>query len=100
MVLFIQRYFHPLMWFLLALLGLSLGQLAATSLGLWLNGAPTGEATIPETLSTVNRQRPCLLYTYPSPRDRTRHRMPSSACKKKTVEEEGPPFRPNPFFDE
>ena len=25
----------------------------------------------------------CLLYTYPSPRDRTRHRMPSSACKTK-----------------
>eukprot|EP00656_Telonema_subtile_P026061 TRINITY_DN28053_c0_g1_i1.p1 TRINITY_DN28053_c0_g1~~TRINITY_DN28053_c0_g1_i1.p1 ORF type:complete len:358 (-),score=99.28 TRINITY_DN28053_c0_g1_i1:56-1006(-) len=26
----------------------------------------------------------CLLYTSPSPRDRTRYRMPSSACKKKT----------------
>ena len=25
----------------------------------------------------------CLLYTSPSPRDRTRHRMPSSACKQK-----------------
>ena len=25
----------------------------------------------------------CLLYTSPSPRDRTRHRMPSSACQKK-----------------
>ena len=25
----------------------------------------------------------CLLYTSPSPRDRTRPRMPSSACKKK-----------------
>ena len=25
----------------------------------------------------------CLLYTSPSPRDRTRYRMPSSACKKK-----------------
>ena len=24
----------------------------------------------------------CLLYTSPSPRDRTRYRMPSSACKK------------------
>eukprot|EP00656_Telonema_subtile_P046934 TRINITY_DN53602_c0_g1_i1.p1 TRINITY_DN53602_c0_g1~~TRINITY_DN53602_c0_g1_i1.p1 ORF type:complete len:145 (-),score=14.99 TRINITY_DN53602_c0_g1_i1:32-466(-) len=30
-------------------------------------------------LSTVARQRPCLLYTSPSPRDRTRSRMPSSA---------------------
>ena len=29
--------------------------------------------------------RPCLLYTSPSPRDRTRSRMPSSACKKKTL---------------
>ena len=27
----------------------------------------------------------CLLYTSPSPRDRTRSRMPSSACKKKTT---------------
>ena len=26
---------------------------------------------------------PCLLYTSPSPRDRTRSRMPSSACTKK-----------------
>ena len=26
----------------------------------------------------------CLLYTSPSPRDRTRYRMPSSACKKNT----------------
>ena len=25
----------------------------------------------------------CLLYTSPSPRDRTRYRMPSSACEKK-----------------
>ena len=27
----------------------------------------------------------CLLYTSPSPRDRTRSRMPSSACKKKAT---------------
>ncbi len=27
----------------------------------------------------------CLLYTSPSPRDRTRSRMPSSACKKTTT---------------
>ena len=26
---------------------------------------------------------PCLLYTFPSPRDRQKARMPSSACKKK-----------------
>ena len=29
----------------------------------------------------------CLLYTSPSPRDRTRSRMPSSACKKITTKE-------------
>ena len=29
--------------------------------------------------STCTRARPCLLYTSPSPRDRTRSRMPSSA---------------------
>ena len=28
----------------------------------------------------------CLLYTSPSPRDRTRYRMPSSALKKKTTQ--------------
>src|SRR5664280_2515153 len=27
----------------------------------------------------------CLLYTSPSPRDRTRSRMPSSACNKKKI---------------
>ena len=30
-------------------------------------------------LSAVTDQEPCLLYTSPSPRDRTRSRMPSSA---------------------
>ena len=30
----------------------------------------------------------CLLYTSPSPRDRTRSRMPSSACKKKQTKKE------------
>ena len=29
--------------------------------------------------------RGCLLYTSPSPRDRTRSRMPSSACKKNNI---------------
>ena len=29
--------------------------------------------------------RPCLLYKYPSPRDRTRYRMPASALKKKNT---------------
>ena len=33
----------------------------------------------------IVRFRDCLLYTSPSPRDRTRSRMPSSAWKKKTI---------------
>ena len=32
---------------------------------------------------TVTMELSCLLYTSPSPRDRTKSRMPSSACKKK-----------------
>ena len=35
---------------------------------------------------TVDQHIGCLLYTSPSPRDRTRYRMPSSAWKKKAVE--------------
>ena len=34
---------------------------------------------LPESLSGINVDIPCLLYTSPSPRDRTRSRMPSSA---------------------
>ena len=33
----------------------------------------------------ASRPRACLLYTSPSPRDRTRARMPSSACKKQPL---------------
>jgi len=32
-----------------------------------------------EALEVISRGAPCLLYTSPSPRDRTRSRMPSSA---------------------
>ena len=32
-----------------------------------------------EVLTSVNKDGDCLLYTSPSPRDRTRSRMPSSA---------------------
>ena len=35
--------------------------------------------TTQETLSNANTVKTCLLYTSPSPRDRTRSRMPSSA---------------------
>ena len=44
-------------------------------------------AIFPQTqggpLMHVIAAKACLLYTSPSPRDRTRSRMPSSACKKK-----------------
>ena len=39
---------------------------------LWEKGAPGAKGQKPEDI-------PCLLYTSPSPRDRTRSRMPSSA---------------------
>ena len=38
------------------------------------------------SLNIENLKR-CLLYTSPSPRDRTRSRMPSSACKKKNKQQ-------------
>ena len=34
----------------------------------------------------IDAYKACLLYTSPSPRDRTRSRMPSSACKKKHIQ--------------
>ena len=34
---------------------------------------------VQQTGTTLNQTHPCLLYTSPSPRDRTRSRMPSSA---------------------
>ena len=37
---------------------------------------PDGEWTL---VQTIPENSPCLLYTSPSPRDRTRSRMPSSA---------------------
>ena len=37
-----------------------------------------GEVKKPETIN-YRTFKPCLLYTSPSPRDRTRSRMPSSA---------------------
>lgn len=62
MILLIQRYFYPLIWFLVALLGLSLGQLAATSVGLWLGSAQAGQTEVAKTVSTANRQRPLSDY--------------------------------------
>ena len=45
---------------------------------------PGGKSKAIKTLSpwfpkTISEYRDCLLYTSPSPRDRTRSRMPSSA---------------------
>ena len=40
-----------------------------------------------DEVAVADRVLVCLLYTSPSPRDRTRYRMPSSACKKKTTKE-------------
>ena len=41
--------------------------------------AIVGKATYPSILEKANASETCLLYTSPSPRDRTRSRMPSSA---------------------
>ena len=35
------------------------------------------------TVALLGALKTCLLYTSPSPRDRQKSRMPSSACKKK-----------------
>ena len=37
------------------------------------------ELTMEEALILIEKRKDCLLYTSPSPRDRTRSRMPSSA---------------------
>ena len=44
----------------------------------WLGGGNTGRNTM-TVRSNFLREDSCLLYTSPSPRDRTRSRMPSSA---------------------
>ena len=43
------------------------------------------EGTIAKIVQILKLPNGCLLYTSPSPRDRTRSRMPSSAWKKKTT---------------
>ena len=43
------------------------------------------DGAMDEMIKKANGKRTCLLYTSPSPRDRTRSRMPSSAWKKKVT---------------
>ena len=40
---------------------------------------PAGYVDLPEAVTVIDTESGCLLYTSPSPRDRTRSRMPSSA---------------------
>ena len=52
---------------------------AALAVGLF-NGIQVTSGVLPPVSPLVSpTQRSCLLYTSPSPRDRTRYRMPSSA---------------------
>ena len=44
----------------------------------WLK-TPDRIAILEKTILLIKERRDCLLYTSPSPRDRTRSRMPSSA---------------------
>ena len=70
------RYFAVLCFGLLFLPAVALGQVKATITGTVTD--PSG-AVMPGVKITVTNTDTCLLYTSPSPRDRTRSRMPSSA---------------------
>ena len=56
----------------------SFGSLGASEIG-WLLVDEAGQAAPQAAVGALWRSRRCLLYTSPSPRDRTRSRMPSSA---------------------
>ena len=66
----------------------------------WATAAPPESAAPPPalpwqtgvriTVAAAGLHHVCLLYTSPSPRDRTRSRMPSSALKKKTNHNQPP----------
>ena len=60
----------------LALLALALGSLAEEGL---FDGLRALTTVTPASAEALVRHYSCLLYTSPSPRDRTRSRMPSSA---------------------
>ena len=44
-----------------------------------VDGCEAAHGRVPAVATGIKRVHPCLLYTSPSPRDRTRSRMPSSA---------------------
>ena len=57
-------------------------KLALVGVALLLAGGAAvafGVLPVADALAIADRVWPCLLYTSPSPRDRTRSRMPSSA---------------------
>ena len=59
---------------------LAKGDLAHVALFLWAGGASVAVFKLLKELSAANRRfNTCLLYTSPSPRDRSLSRMPSSA---------------------
>ena len=62
-----------------SLLRTNTGRKFAKEGGRQLVGQALPGAAITSVLGTLTTGNPCLLYTSPSPRDRTRSRMPSSA---------------------
>ena len=46
---------------------------------LYVDDSPDDQFLAVEAVEATGRDNDCLLYTSPSPRDRTRSRMPSSA---------------------
>ena len=50
-----------------------------TNLNKALEGNPMADKSIEDLMTGMDMANICLLYTSPSPRDRTRSRMPSSA---------------------
>jgi len=67
-------------------LAVAAGLAAVVVAGIWPSfktgddgSSPKGQATYAALLQETLENTPCLLYTSPSPRDRTRSRMPSSA---------------------
>ena len=62
----------------LGLIGSSLAK-AAKNKGLVVHGYDLDQTSLTQALDNKIIDKACLLYTSPSPRDRTRSRMPSSA---------------------